>query len=172
RADFYPSINLSALIGFQAFGLDNLFKSGSTYGSVGPAISLPIFRGGALAGQYKGARAGYDEAVATYDSTVTTAYREVADAVTSKSALVTRLAESRQALADSEAAYSIARQRYEGGLSTFLDVLTAEQGVLQNRQIVADLEARAFTLDVQLVRALGGGFSTNIAAAAATKDST
>ena len=173
RADFYPSVNLSALIGFQSFGIGNLFKGGSTYGSVGPAVSLPIFRGGALAGQYKGARAGFDEAVATYDSTVTTAYREVADAVTSKNALVTRLSESRQALSDSEAAYSIARQRYEGGLSTFLDVLTAEQSVLQNRQIVADLEARAFTLDVQLVRALGGGFSTNTAAAnAASKDST
>ncbi len=89
---------------------------------------------------------------------MTTAYREVADAVTSKSALVTRLGrEPPGALADPEAAYSIARQRDEGGLSTFLDVLTAEQGVLQNRQIVADLEARAFTLDVQLVRALGGG---------------
>lgn len=172
RADFYPSVNISALIGFQALGLDNLFKGGSTYGSVGPAVSLPIFRGGALAGQYKGARAGFDEAVATYDSTVTTAFREVADAVTSKNALVTRLSESRQALSDSEAAYSIARQRYEGGLSTFLDVLSAEQSVLQNRQIVADLQARAFTLDVQLVRALGGGFSTNTAAAAATKDPT
>jgi len=51
-------------------------------------------------------------------------------------------------------------------------VLSAEQSVLQNRQIVADLEARAFALDVQLVRALGGGFTPNTAAAAATKDST
>lgn len=172
RADFYPSVNISALIGFQALGLDNLFKSGSTFGQVGPALTLPIFRGGQLAGQYKGARAGYDEAVANYDSTVATAFREVADAVTSQHALVTRLFESRQALTDSEAAYSIARQRYEGGLSTFLDVLTAEERVLQSRQIVADLEARAFALDVQLVRALGGGFSTNNAAAAVRKDST
>ncbi len=172
RADFYPSINISALVGFQSLGLGNLFKSGSTFGSVGPALSLPIFRGGQLAGQYKGARASYDEAVANYDATVTTAYREVADAVTSRAALVTRLSESRQALADSEAAYGIARQRYEGGLSTFLDVLTAEERVLTNRQAVADLEARAFTLDVQLVRALGGGFSNDTAAAAASKDPT
>lgn len=172
RADFYPSVNISALIGFQALGLDNLFKGGSTYGQVGPALSLPIFRGGQLAGQYRGARANYDEAVANYDSTVTAAFREVADAVTSRKALATRLSESRQALEDSEAAYSVARLRYEGGLSTFLDVLTAEERVLQNRQIIADLEARAFTLDVQLVRALGGGFSTNIAAGAARKDPT
>nr|WP_240700017.1 efflux transporter outer membrane subunit [Sphingomonas gei] len=172
RADFYPSVNLSALVGFQSLGLSNLFDSGSTFGQVGPAISLPIFRGGQLAGQYRGARAGYDEAVANYDGLVATAFREVADAVTSQRALATRLSESRQALADSEAAYSIAKQRFEGGLSTFLDVLTAEDRALQNRQIVADLEARAFTLDVQLVRALGGGFSSNTAAAAATKDST
>lgn len=172
RADFYPSLNISALVGFQSLGLDNLFKGGSTYGSVGPALSLPIFRGGQLAGQYRGARADYDEAVASYDSAVATAYREVADAMTSRTALVTRLSESRQALADSEAAYSIARQRYEGGLSTFLDALTAEERVLQARQIVADLEARAFTLDVQLVRALGGGFIPNTAAVAARKDST
>ncbi|AQR74529.1 efflux transporter outer membrane subunit [Sphingomonas sp. LM7] len=169
RADFYPSVNLTALVGLQSLGLSNLFESGSTFGQAGPAISLPIFRGGQLAGQYKGARAGYDEAVATYDGTVAIAFREVADAVTSQRALGTRLAESRQALTDSQAAYSVARQRYEGGLSTFLDVLTAQDRTLQNRQIVADLEARAFTLDVQLVRALGGGFS-NIAATAARKD--
>jgi len=174
RADFYPAVNLSALIGFQSLGLGNLFSSGSTFGSAGPAISLPIFRGGQIAGQYKGARAGYDEAVATYDATVLTAYREVADAVTSRSALTTRLAQSRAALGNSERAYAIARQRYEGGLSTYLDVLSAEEKLLQTRMLVADLEARAFTLDVALVRALGGGFSTptDNAAPAALKDKT
>ncbi|UYY59199.1 efflux transporter outer membrane subunit [Sphingomonas sp. S2-65] len=172
RADFYPAVNLSALIGFQALGLNKLFDGGSTYGQVGPAVSLPIFRGGQLTGQYRGARAAFDEAVANYDGTVATAYREVADAVTSQRALATRLAETRQALASSEQAYNVARLRYEGGLSTFLDVLTAEERVLQVRQAAAELEARAFTLDVQLVRALGGGFSTTSAAAAATKDQT
>lgn len=161
RADFYPAVNLTALVGFQSLGLGNLFSSGSTFGSAGPAISLPIFRGGQLAGQYKGARAGYDVAVAAYDSTVLSAYREVADAVTSRNALVTRLAQSRAALGNSERAYAVARQRFEGGLSTYLHVLSAEERLLQTRMIVADLEARAFTLDVALVRALGGGFSPN-----------
>lgn len=177
RADFYPDVNLSALVGFQSLYLSNLFKGTSTYGSVGPALSLPIFRGGQLTGAYRNARAGYDEAVANYDGIVATAFREVADAVASQRALGTRLAESRQSLADSEQAYSVARMRYEGGLSTFLDVLTAEERVLTARQTVADLEARAFTLDVALVRALGGGFapasSTNTASAAdASKDQT
>ncbi|WP_037505936.1 TolC family protein, partial [Rhizorhabdus wittichii] len=70
-----------------------------------------------------------------------------------------RLAQSRQALADSEEAYAIARKRYEGGLSTYLNVLSSEEKLLQARRAVADLDARMFALDVALVRALGGGFT-------------
>ena len=159
RAAFYPNINLSALIGLQAFGLGNLFSGGSSFGSVSPAVSLPLFHGGALQGQYRGRRGQYDEAVALYDRQVIEALRETADAVTSQKKLVSRLAESRRALADFEEASSLARQRYEHGLATYLDVLSAEEGELSARQSVADLETRAFTLDVQLIRALGGGFS-------------
>jgi NodT family efflux transporter outer membrane factor (OMF) lipoprotein len=159
RADFYPSVNISGLLGVQSLGLGNLLKGGSTIGSVGPALSLPIFRGGELKGRYRGARATYDEAVADYDQTVTDAYRAVADAVTSQRSLAVRLSESRRAMVEAQGAYSVARQRYEGGLSRFLDVLTAQDRALQTQRTVTDLEARAFTLDVALVRALGGGFA-------------
>ncbi|WOK38267.1 efflux transporter outer membrane subunit [Sphingomonas sp. C3-2] len=159
RADFYPAINLSALIGVQSLGLDNLFDSGSAIGSVRPAITLPIFQGGALRAQYKGARADYDAAVAGYDQIVVQAYNEVADAVTSRRMLAVRLADSAEALSAAEQAHSVAQMRYEGGLSTFLDVLTAEDRVLQARRAVATLQTRAFTLDVALVRALGGGLT-------------
>lgn len=159
RAAFYPNVNLTALIGFQSFGLGSLFQSSSQFGSVSPAVSLPLFRGGALQGQYRGRRGQYDEAVALYDRQVIEALRETADAVTSRNMLVSRLANSRRALADFEEANRLARQRYEHGLSTYLDVLTAEEGVLRARLDVATLETRAFTLDVQLIRALGGGFN-------------
>lgn len=159
RADFYPSVRLSAVLGFQSFGLGNLFKSGSTAGTVGPAINLPIFRGGELQGRYRVARGGYDAAVADYDRTVTDAYRAVADAMVSQRALDTRLTQSRQALTEAEGAYGVARLRYEGGLSRFLDVLAAQDRVLQARRVVAALDARAFTIDIALVRALGGGFT-------------
>ncbi len=166
HADFFPAISLGALVGVRSLGLANLTDSGSTYGNVTPAISLPIFRGGALSGQYRGARGRYDEAVALYNGTVITAYREVADTVTSQRATADRLAQSRQALADSEDAYSIARKRYEGGLSTYLNVLTSEERLLQARRAVADLDARMFALDVALVRALGGGFTAPVQAPA------
>ncbi|QXQ08584.1 efflux transporter outer membrane subunit [Sphingosinicellaceae bacterium] len=159
RAGFYPAVSLSAVFGFQSLGLSNLLLGGSSFGSAGPAISLPIFHGGELQGKYRGARATYDEAVANYDRAVADAYHAVADAVVSQRALGVRLAESQQSLVDSQAAYSVARQRYEGGLSRFVDVLTAQDRALQAKRAVADLQARAFTLDIALVRALGGGFA-------------
>jgi len=159
RADFYPDISLGALVGFQAFGLDNLFMDQSHFGSVGPAVTLPLFRGGALQGQYRGARGHYDEAVALYDRQVIEALHQTADAVTSRKMLAERLARSLAALADYEAALTLAKQRYKQGLSQYLDVLTAQESVVAARLAVAELQTRAFSLDVQLVRALGGGFS-------------
>ncbi len=160
RAAFYPNISISALVGLATFGIgDNLFSSSSGFGSVSPAVSLPLFHGGALQGQYRGARGRYDEAAALYNRQVITALRETADAVTSRRALDARLIESRRALADFEEANSLARKRYESGLSTYLDVLSAEESVLAARLNVAELETRAFVIDVALVRALGGGFA-------------
>jgi NodT family efflux transporter outer membrane factor (OMF) lipoprotein len=158
KADFYPNVNLTAFLGAQSLGLNMLTKSGSGFGSVGPAITLPIFDSGRLQGAYRGARAEYDAAVATYDQTLTHALQEVADSAVSARALDERLGKSREALAASGAAYGLARQRYARGLGSYLDVLTAEDALISNRRTVADLESRAFTLDVALVRALGGGF--------------
>jgi NodT family efflux transporter outer membrane factor (OMF) lipoprotein len=160
RAAFYPNINISALVGFSSLGLGSLLSGGSAFASVTPAISLPIFHGGSLQGQYRGRRGQYDESVALYDGQVIQALRETADAVTSQKMLVVRLGQSRNALASYEDALGLARIRYKQGLSTYLDVLTAEQSVVDARLTVAQLETRAFTLDVQLVRALGGGFKS------------
>ncbi|HET6942498.1 MAG TPA: efflux transporter outer membrane subunit [Sphingomicrobium sp.] len=159
RAAFYPNISISALAGFSSLGLGSLFSGGSAFGSVTPAISLPLFHGGALQGQYRGRRGEYDEAVALYDGQVIQALRETADVVTSQKSLIDRLGQSRSALTSYEQALELARIRYKQGLSTYLDVLTAQESVVKARLIVAQLETRTFTLDVQLVRALGGGFT-------------
>lgn len=159
RAAFYPNVSISALAGFGSLGLGSLFSAGSSFASATPAVSLPLFHGGALQGQYRGRRGEYDEAVALYDGQVIQALRETADAVTSQKSLVDRLGQSRGALASYEQALELARIRYKQGLSTYLDVLTAQESVVNARLVVAQLETRAFTLDVQLVRALGGGFT-------------
>jgi NodT family efflux transporter outer membrane factor (OMF) lipoprotein len=159
RAQFYPNINLAAYIGQQALFANLLWHSSSQIGGAGPALTLPIFEGGRLRAQYAGARANYDEAVAAYDATLVQALHEVADVAASERALGARLEQSRAALAANEEAYRLTRMRYEGGLSNYQSVLISEDAVLQSRLTVADLEARAFTLDVELVQALGGGYA-------------
>jgi NodT family efflux transporter outer membrane factor (OMF) lipoprotein len=159
HAAFYPDISLTGLVGLQALGFGNVLKAGSTYGNAGPALTLPIFDSGRRASDYRVARADYDSAVADYDRTLITALEDVANAVASRNALVDQARDARASLVDSEKAFEIARLRYQAGLSTYLDVLTAEQALIVARRRDADLSARAFTLDVALVRALGGGFS-------------
>jgi NodT family efflux transporter outer membrane factor (OMF) lipoprotein len=158
RADFYPNINLSALVGVQALGLNLLTQGDSRYGTIGPAISLPIFEGGRLEGRYRGAHAEYDEAVASYNQTLVNAMRDVANALADRHSLDDQIAAAHAALTAAEQSYSVARQRYDAGLSTYIDVLTVENGLVAQRRNVADLEAQAFSVDVELARALGGGF--------------
>jgi outer membrane protein TolC len=145
----------------QAFGLEMLTSHGSFTGSVGPAISLPIFNGGRLRGQLHGAEADYAEAVANYDRTVVQALQEVADAAVSQKALGAQTARTSDAVDAAREAWRIQTNRYEGGLSTYLEVLNAEDYLLANLRTLADLQARAFSLDVALIRALGGGYSIN-----------
>lgn len=158
RAGFYPNLNLAAYTGVNALGLDMLTKPGSDIGQLGLAFSLPIFEGGRIRAGYRGARAEYDAAVAAYDQTLVQALQEVADAAAGERALQTRLTAAREALEAGEASYKVARLRYEGGLSTYITLLSAEDAVIAQRRAVAQLEARALTLDASLVRALGGGF--------------
>lgn len=159
KLDFYPNISLNGYIGQQSLDIGDIFKRDSNIGSLGPAIHLPNFIGGPqLRGAYRGARAEYEVAVAEYDRALSNALREVADAVVAQRSLTAQIADAKQALAAGEDAYQVAKERYQGGLSPYINVLTAENAVLQQRRAVADLEAQALSLDVTLVRALGGGF--------------
>ncbi len=161
KAGFYPSVNLMAFIGVQSLGIENLAKSGSGIGGAGPAVSLPIFNTQRLQGQLRGARAEYDASVATYNTTLSNALRQVADAATSRKSLEGELAASRAAVAAAAEAHDIVSRRYEGELATYLDVLTAEDALISARRSEAELETRALILDVAMVRALGGGFSSD-----------
>jgi outer membrane protein TolC len=120
---------------------------------------LPIFNTERLQGQLRGAHADYEAAVATYNATLSEALREVADAATSRRSLDGELSAARASVAAAAEAHQIVSRRYDGALATYLDVLTAEDELITAQRAEAELESRAFILDVALVRALGGGFS-------------
>ena len=158
KAQFYPSINLSAAVGLASAGLGTLFELPSRYMQVGPAISLPVFDGGRLRSGLAERDADYDAAVAQYDQTLVDALHQVAEQIISLQAthaqVETLLAESNSA----QSAYVLAGQRYRSGLSNYLDVLAVQQQLFRTQQQLADLYAQRVTASVKLVQALGGGY--------------
>lgn len=167
RAAFYPDINLTAFAGFAAIGAGNLFQSASATYGVGPAIHLPIFDAGHLKADYRGATARIDEAIATYNNTVLRAVREAADQLTRIDALATQVAQQQKALDAAEAAYHLASERYQAGLSTYLIVLNAETQVLAARRQRVELAAAQANARVALMLAVGGNFDPHDKNAAA-----
>ncbi len=161
KAQFYPDVNLAGFFGYQAFGVDNLFNTGNDAGSIGPAIYLPIFSGGRLEGQLSAAHSHYELAVASYNQTLAQALNEVANVMTSSRALDAQLDKTREAYNAAKEAHQIASDRYEGGLSTYLDVLSAEDALINSQRAFANLQAREFSLEIALVHALGGGYQAD-----------
>ena len=161
KALFYPNINLVAFAGYSSIGFDKLLQSGSDQWGVGPAIRLPIFEGGRLRANLRGKTADLDLAVETYNNLVIDAVHDVADQLVSVNAIARQQTEQAAAQGSAESAYAIATQRYKAGLGNYLNVLSAETAVLAQRRLAVDLAARALDSQVQLIRALGGGFSAN-----------
>lgn len=165
---FYPNINLTAFAGFSSIGFDKLVQSSSAQWGVGPAIRLPLFEGGRLRANLKGKTADLDAAIETYNAAVVDAVRDVADQLASTQAISRQQREQKAAQQSAESAYAIAVQRFEAGLGNYLNVLTAETAVLTQRKLGVDLAARSVDTQIQLIRALGGGFNeTDISTAQA-----
>ena len=159
KAEFYPSVNLSAMVGLAAGKLSDLFTRDAAFGTGGPAISLPIFNGRRLRGQLATSDADYDLAVAQYDQSLVGALREVADALQGARALDTQLAALADAREAARRARALAETRHRAGLGTRLDVLAAQKPVLQLDAQIAALRADRRNAAADLAVALGGGAS-------------
>ncbi len=158
RAVFYPNVNLAAFIGLTSIGLSTLLEAGSAVAGVGPAIHLPIFEGGRLDANLQARAADRDLAISAYNEALVDAVRDVADALASIGHLGPVAAAQAKARTATTNAYDLAVIRYKAGLGNYLTVLTAQTQRLVQDRLDADLKSRAFELDVDLARALGGGY--------------
>ncbi len=158
KADFYPNVNLSAVLGLQSLGVGNLFRSGADFGSVGAAFSLPVFDAGRRKAAYGVARADYDAAVANYDAALAQAVNEIAGIALNDRSLDEQIRYARESLQMIERAWELARMRYTSGAADFQSVLIVEDRLATQKRVVAALDSRRFAIDVALHRALGGGF--------------
>jgi len=157
-AAFYPHITLSGSGGWQSRDIATLMNAPSAFWSIGGDLLQPIFNGGRNRANLAATRAAYDESVANYRQSVLAAFQQVEDGLSSL-ALLGQAAKTQQAaVADSRRALDIANNRYVGGLTTYLDVITAQTALLNNERLATQLLGQRMVTSVSLVKALGGGW--------------
>jgi len=162
KAAFYPDVSLRALAGIGAFGLNNLVQWNARGYGAGPVLSLPIFDGGRLRGEYRGSEAQLDGAISIYNDTVLHAVQQTADQLTQLDALANEQRDQQQTLEASEAAYKLAEERYRAGLASYLSVLNAETQVLAARQSMVDILTSQAVARVTVLLAVGGSFDPRL----------
>lgn len=162
KARFYPDVDLTSFIGLQSLALGTFNDRSSRILGFSPAISLPIFEGGRLRGNLDAQDAAYDLAVENYNQTVIDALRDIADQLASLRWLKERLAQQNEAVATAQAASALVNKRYGAGLATYLQVLATQNTTLAEQRLLVDLNTRGLSLQANLSRALGGGYSPEI----------
>jgi len=156
-AAFYPSVTLSpTLYGVESRSLSTLFDAPSVLWSVGLSATQVLFDNGRLKANVEFARAGHAAAIANYRRVVLVAMQEAEDGITGLASLERASTQARTAVDTTRRVLEMATARYEGGASGYLDVITAQQALLNNARLVAQLDGQRMLTSVFLIKALGG----------------
>ena len=158
-AAFYPSVFLQPGIGEESRMLSTLFDAPSLVWSIGVSATQTLFDAGRTRANVDFAKAGYDASVATYRRTILTAMQEVEDGITGVASLDRATAQAQVAVGSAQRVLDMANARYEGGVATYLDVITAQQSLLTAQLQAAQLAGQRQIVATALVKALGGGWS-------------
>ena len=155
-AAFYPSITIAPTLGFESRDLSRLFDAPSLLWSFGASVAQPIFSGGRLSANLDFARGNYEATVANYRLVVLTAMQEVEDGIIGLALLERADTQARTAVETARHVLDLATARYEGGATTYLDVITAQLSLLGAERLVAQLDGQRLLTSVFLIKALGG----------------
>ena len=157
-AAFFPRLLLAASAGLQTTTLGNLFSAPSRFWSLGPSLVQTLFSGGRRRAAVDQARASYDAAVASYRQSALGAFQEVEDGLAAQRILGIEATQQGAATAAADRLVTIARSRYRGGITSYLEVSIAETVALNNQRAAVQVHTRRLTNGVALVKALGGGW--------------
>jgi multidrug efflux system outer membrane protein len=158
RTAFYPHITLSGSGGWQSTSVGSLLNAPSLFWSIGADALEPIVQGGRNRANLAAARAAYDQSVANYRQSVLTAFQQVEDGISNLSTLSQALSTQAAAVSDARRALDIANNRYVGGVTNYLDVITAETTLLSSERLETQLLGQQMVSSVYLVKALGGSW--------------
>lgn len=162
KAAFYPDILLQASGGWQSRDIGMLANASSGFWGIGAQALQTVFNGGRNRAQLQFFKAGYEASVANYRQTVLSAFQDVEDNLSGLDALAKAAQTQAAAVEDSQRALTIANNRYVGGLVTYLDVVNAEETLLNNQRLQSQLLGQRMVTSVFLIKALGGGWDASV----------
>jgi NodT family efflux transporter outer membrane factor (OMF) lipoprotein len=161
KAAFYPALTFNGNAASQALEIADLLTTPTRLWSVGAQLAQTIFDGGRRRAQVKLSEAAYDTAVASYKQTVLTGFEQVEDALSGLRTLADEAGIADRAVAAAQQSLNIATIQYRGGLSSYLQVITAQTTLLQNQRSAVDVLTRRLVESVLLIEALGGGWDAS-----------
>jgi outer membrane protein, multidrug efflux system len=160
KAEYFPKISLTGMLGVESVSLSDLFTGGSRFWSIGPTMTVPLFTAGRTSNTVKGFEARQQQAATQYLQTIQQAFREVEDALVFHRKVREIRTERERRVAATRRALSLATLRYERGLATQLDVLDAQRQLFSAELDLASITRDQLTAVVQLYKALGGGWQS------------
>ncbi|WP_263354163.1 efflux transporter outer membrane subunit [Acidicapsa acidisoli] len=161
QAAFYPTLSLSAIAGFQGTSALNWFNWPSRFWAVGPSLSQTVFDAGRRRATKNITVAQYDATVANYRQTVLIAFQQVEDNLAALRVLENEAQQQHEATASVEQSLDLFQTRYEGGVDTYLQVVTWQTAALTNQRNDLDILQRRLDASVLLIKALGGGWDNS-----------
>jgi NodT family efflux transporter outer membrane factor (OMF) lipoprotein len=161
RAAYFPVLNLTGTGGFESGSLSTWLSAPSALWSAGVSALVTLFDAGKRRAITDQAWASYDEAVADYRETVLTGFEEVEDSLASLRLLADESRVQQDAVQASSRSLALSTNRYKGGVATYLEVITAQSIDLANERTAVEIHVREMLASVELVRALGGGWSAS-----------
>lgn len=161
KSAFYPGINLSTGGGFESSDIGRIINASTGFWALGANVAETVFSGGRRRAQVDFARSAYGVSVANYRQTVLTAFQEVEDSLSGLSVLAQAAATQQLSVDAAQRALKIANDRYTGGLVTYLDVISAEQTLLDSQRLATQILGQRLVTSVTLVKALGGGWDAS-----------
>lgn len=161
QAAFYPTLSLSAAAGFTGTSMVNWFTWPSRFFAVGPTFSQTLFDHGRRRATSDIALANYDSTVASYRQTTLNAFQQVEDSLNALHGLEIESTQQQAATTSAQQSLDLFNTRYEGGVDTYLQVITWQTALLQNERNDIDITRRRLEASVLLIKALGGGWDTS-----------
>jgi NodT family efflux transporter outer membrane factor (OMF) lipoprotein len=162
RTAYFPSLSLDAAIGYDSNnGLAQLFSWPNRFWSVGPSMAETLFEGGARRAATAQAWAVYDEAAANYRQAVLAAFQSVEDNLTGLRILATEEEQQHRAVMAAQREVRLTMARYKLGLDSYVNVITAQNSFLTNRETELQIQLRRITASINLINNLGGGWDTS-----------